>query len=255
MTDFVADKWRPSELKAFDRVARGDFELVHTSMTEKACTLSHIASWMGVESTLSSEIDTVGRINYGGHEWYQNKLLRMFSISGFARGSALLHENEDMDPVPVCVILEDDAILVDRFAERLASLLEELPRDFHFCSLGYSRPKAAPIIEYSSQLGIPSCLWYLTGYILSYEGARHLIESLPVAGPVDSWIGLKMCANWDNTYGDMIGVGKYTTAKTSLPPRKDLAKIMKFHAFAALVPLCAQKGGWRDKDTDITYSG
>ena len=255
LTDFVADKWRPSELKAFDRVARGDFELVHTSMTEKACTLSHIASWMGVESSLSSEIDTVGRINYGGHEWYQNKLLRMFSISGFARGSALLHENEDMDPVPVCVILEDDAILVDRFAERLASLLEELPRDFHFCSLGYSRPKAAPIIEYSSQLGIPSCLWYLTGYILSYEGARHLIESLPVAGPVDSWIGLKMCANWDNTYGDMIGVGKYTTAKTSLPPRKDLAKIMKFHAFAALVPLCAQKGGWRDKDTDITYSG
>lgn len=255
LTDFVADKWRPSELKAFDRVARGDFELVHTSMTEKACTLSHIASWMGVESTLSFEIDTVGRINAGGHEWYQNKLLRMFSISGFARGSALLHENEDMDPVPVCVILEDDAILVDRFAERLASLLEELPRDFHFCSLGYSRPKAAPIIEYSSQLGIPSCLWYLTGYILSYEGAKHLIESLPVAGPVDSWIGLKMCANWDNTYGDMMGVGKYTTAKTSLPPRKDLAKIVKFHAFAALVPLCAQKGGWRDKDTDITYSG
>ena len=120
-----------------------------------------------------------------GHEWYQNKLLRMFKISGFARGPALLRGNEDMDPVPVCVILEDDAVLNDRFAERLASLLEELPRDFHFCSLGYSRPKAAPMVEYSTHLGIPSCLWYLTGYVLSLEGARHLIKSLPVTGPVD----------------------------------------------------------------------
>lgn len=109
----------------------------------------------------------------------------MFKISGFAQGPALLHSNQGMDPVPVCVILEDDAVLVDRFAERLASLLEELPRDFHFCSLGYSRPKAAPMVEYSTHLGIPSCLWYLTGYILSLDGARHLIKGIPVTGPVD----------------------------------------------------------------------
>lgn len=75
-----------------------------------------------------------------------------------------------------------------------------------------------------------------------------------------------MCGNWDNKFGDLMGVGKYTKAKAKLPSRKDLAKIMKFRAFAALVPLCAQKvgtsttpaltrGGWRDKDTDITYSG
>ena len=53
LPDFVNAKWRPNELKAFDTDARDDFELVHTSMTEKACALSHIASWMGVESTLS----------------------------------------------------------------------------------------------------------------------------------------------------------------------------------------------------------
>ena len=43
LTDFVEDKWRPSILLAFDKVARGDFELVDTSMTEKACAMSHIA--------------------------------------------------------------------------------------------------------------------------------------------------------------------------------------------------------------------
>jgi len=264
LADFVKAKWRPSDLKAFDRDARDGFELVQTSMTEKACALSHIASWMGVESTLS-HIGSCTRGEYD-HEFYQKKLSRMFKISGFARGPALLPGNEDMDPVPVCVILEDDAVVSDRFAERLASLLEELPRDFHFCSLGYSRPKNAPMVEYSTHLGIPSCLWYLTGYILSLEGARHLIKSLPVTGPVDSWIGMKMCGNWDNTFGEFMGVGKYTRAKTKLPSRKDLAKIMKFRAFAALIPLCAQtlgttgttaltRGGWRNKDTDITYSG
>lgn len=77
-----------------------------------------------------------------------------------------------------------------------------------------------------------------------------------------------MCGNWDNKFGDCMGVGKFTKAKTKLPSRKDLARIIKFRAFAALVPLCAQKvgssstspsttreGGWRNRDTDITYSG
>ncbi|KAL9182178.1 hypothetical protein ACHAXT_012830 [Thalassiosira profunda] len=266
LKDFVADQWRPSDLKAFDRDARDDFKLVRTSNTEKACALSHVASWMGVESTLSQIGTTAGNnCELYGHEWYEKKLLRMFKISGFARGPAMLQQNDGMDPVPVCVVLEDDAVLHDRFAERLASLLEELPRDFHFCSLGYSRPKYAPMVEYSAHLGIPSCLWYLTGYVLSLAGARHLIQSLPVVGPVDSWIGLKMCANFENKFGDQMGVGKFTKAHAKLPSRKDLAKIVKFRAFAALAPLCEQKvgtaetamsrGGWRDKDTDIAYSG
>lgn len=110
-------------------------------------------------------------------------MVRLIKISGFARGEALLRENFDRDPSPCCVILEDDAVLCDRFKERLEALLEELPRDFHFCSLGYSRPPKAPLIEYSSQIGIPSCLWYLTGYIISLDGAEHLLKSLPVVGP------------------------------------------------------------------------
>ena len=262
LSDFVKAQWRPSELKAFDRDARDDFKLVNTSITEKACTLSHIASWMGVESTLSDVGSNSCRTGLG-HEWYQKKLIRMFKISGFAKGPPLLHENEGMEPVPVCVILEDDAALNDRFAERLESLLDELPRDFHFCSLGYSRPKSAPIVEYSSHVGIPSFLWYLTGYVLSLEGARYLIQSLPAVGPVDSWIGLKMVSNWDNKFGDNLNVGKklMSKEKLALPSRKDLTNIMKFRAFAALVPLCAQKtlssgqGSWRDRDSDITYSG
>ncbi len=77
-----------------------------------------------------------------------------------------------------------------------------------------------------------------------------------------------MCGKWENNFGNMLGIGKFTKTKTKLPSRKDLASIIKFRAFATLVPLCAQKvgstftsatmakgGGWRNRDTDITHSG
>ena len=204
---------------------------------------------------------------------YPNHILRLFKISGFAEGPALLAEKDHMPPAPVCVILEDDAILADRFAERLADVLKELPRDFHLCSIGYSRPKSAPIVPFSSKLGIPSMLWYLTGYCLSEEGANYLLESLPVVGPVDSWIALKMTSNWDNVFGMKLGVGVHAKPNSELPAHKDLCHILKFRAFCALEPLCTQKvrvaaaatagtvvaastgRNWRQRDTDIEYSG
>ena len=122
------------------------------------------------------------------------------------------------------------------------------------------------MIEVSSQLGIPTCLWYLTGYILSLGGSDHLLRSLPVVGPVDSWIGLKIMSNWDNIYGEQVGVGIHSQQNTKTPSRKELAQICRFRAFAALVPLCNQKThlqkvdsvsgrAWRQRDTDVSFSG
>lgn len=259
--EYVATHWRPSDLKAFDEDAISNKGLVKISSSERACALSHISSWEGVRRSLELSLPFEVRnrsLNNPRH------LLRLFRISGFASGRALLAENESMAPSAVCVILEDDAILVDRFVDRLDALLHELPRDFHFCSLGYSRPKTAPIVPYSSQLGIPTCIWYLTGYVLSLEGSKYLQHKLPVRGPVDSWIGLRMCANWENEYGQAIGVGMQTKATGGVPSRKELGQILKFRSFCALVPLCAQRvqvssagarRSWRQRDTDIEYSG
>ena len=221
---------------------------------------------------------------------YPSYSLRQFQISGYARGHALVSRNEGFGATPVCVVLEDDAILNDRFVDRLNSILEELPRDFHYCALGYGRPKTAPMVPFSSQLGIPTCLWYMTGYILSLEGAKYLLGQLPIRGPVDSWIGLLMFGNWDNSFGHSLGIGKHSripaAGKTSnkygsshaasssaFPSRRDLSSFLRFRAFAALTPLCSQKVGadvassgignsdghdkssWRQRDSDITYSG
>lgn len=269
LSKLVESHWRPNDLKPFDSEAPDVLTLARISPSEKACALSHIASWIGVKDSLSMrqilKEDGNNSIIRCPSELYQS-----FLISGYARGPALFPENEGMKATPICVILEDDAILVDRFVDRLEALLEELPRDFHFCSLGYSRPKTAPLIPYSSQISIPTSIWYLTGYILSLDGAKYLLDNLPIRGPVDSWIGLKMFSNWDNMFGHAMGVGMAT--RPCVEPsisRKDLRSLLKFRAFAAQIPLCSQKYGqqqngsfsastgrtWTQRDTDIRYSG
>jgi GR25 family glycosyltransferase involved in LPS biosynthesis len=275
LNKLVAPEWRPNDLKAFDRGAPDHEGLVPITASERACALSHLSSWTGALRSLElmqplqfdvSQSDGLFR--------HPEHMVRLFKISGFAEGPALLHQNECMPPAPVCVILEDDAMLVDRFAERLHALLKELPRDFHFCSLGYSRPKTAPIVPFTPLVGIPTMLWYLTGYIISEQGAKYLLNScLPVVGPVDSWIGLKMTSNWDNLYGANMGVGVHAKPNSKLPSRKELCSILQFRAFCAVHPLCSQhvRGGstntreaarsasatrnWRHRDTDIEYSG
>jgi len=264
---YVSLKWRPHDLKPFDTKATNDEHLlVRISDTERACALSHISTWRGITRSLTLKAEETPWKSSFQHTEH---LRRLFLSSGFARGQPLERKNIGMPPALVCVVLEDDAILCDRFAERLDSLLEELPRDFHFCSLGYGRPATAPLVKFSSQLCVPTCIWYLTGYVVSLEGAEHLLGSLPVRGPVDSWIGLKMCANWDNSFGESVGVGVQSKPKVEGPSRKDFATIMKFRAFAACDPLCSQKvmnagrsattnaagRNWRQRDTDITYSG
>jgi len=127
LNDYVSTHWRPSDLKTFDANARKDDRLVRLSVSERACALSHISSWNGVKNSIS---DVASAPN-------DKRLLQLLRISGFASGPPFLSENEGMPPSPVCVILEDDAKLVDQFNDKLAVILSELPRDFHFCSLGY----------------------------------------------------------------------------------------------------------------------
>eukprot|EP00980_Cylindrotheca_fusiformis_P015976 scaffold4690_cov116-Cylindrotheca_fusiformis.AAC.6 len=280
LNGYVDTHWRPNDLKVFDTEAPNSLDLVRISSSEKACALSHIASWKGISRCLASTPPELSGDNGDSVFRDHDHLRRKFHIGGYARGPALFPENEGMGPSPVCIVLEDDAILVDRFVDRLESVLAELPRDFHFCSLGYSRPKTAPLIPYSTEIGMPSCIWYLTGYILSLEGASYLLNKLPVLGPVDSWIGLHMFRNWDNMFGHAMGVGMAAAAKPSSGgdstsngiSRKDLRSLLRFRAFAATVPLCSQKVGvgsnnnhhnnnnstgrnWRQRDTDIVYSG
>jgi GR25 family glycosyltransferase involved in LPS biosynthesis len=275
LNSLVHVQWRPNDLKPFDRDAPSDESLVRMSETEVACALSHIASWKGALRSLQLDNHQNADKNRTPNNLFDYPLhtLRSLRIGGFARGPALLYQNTHMSPAPVMIILEDDAILVDRFRERLDELLEELPRDFHFCSIGFSRPKSAPIVQYGKHCGVPTHVFYLTGYLLSAAGAEYLLNQLPVVGPVDSFIGLKMTSNWANVFGEHVGVGIQSKPIADPVAKKDMARILSFRAFCALEPLCSQRVGtvtaaaasvtgrglagraWRQRDTDVQYSG
>eukprot|EP00549_Striatella_unipunctata_P015236 CAMPEP_0118701920 /NCGR_PEP_ID=MMETSP0800-20121206/17560_1 /TAXON_ID=210618 ORGANISM="Striatella unipunctata, Strain CCMP2910" /NCGR_SAMPLE_ID=MMETSP0800 /ASSEMBLY_ACC=CAM_ASM_000638 /LENGTH=397 /DNA_ID=CAMNT_0006602977 /DNA_START=90 /DNA_END=1283 /DNA_ORIENTATION=- len=305
--------WHPTDLRAFDESMEkiivsnnGDEKVAKMSPSEVACALSHIASWKGVERHLEGFLSSLLLSSKTGDNNINNKqrqqqaaaaataaccygvynslesLQGLIRVAGFAQGPSLSSTTttnvDDLPPVPVCMIVEDDAIFCERFSERLELLLRELPRDFHYCALGYSRPKRAPMVSFSTStsgasasasgsgssvsqlLAIPTCLWYATGYLLSLEGARYLQAQLPLKGPVDAWLGMRMCANFENVYGEGLGVGIKTSSSCTFLPRRALVKVLKFRAYCAKSPLVSQemwsqRTNWRERDSDIEYSG
>ena len=266
LDSLVKPQWRPNDLRAFDMHASDDPNLlVSLSPSEKACALSHIATWKGIASC---------------------SFANTFTYTGFARGDPI-HDPigkigvNHMPPCPVALVLEDDAALVDRFQDRLDQLLEELPRDFHYCALGYAKPKQAPLLDIPGcqHIQLPTMTWYLTGYLLSQAGAQYLLSRLPVVGPIDAWMGRKMIltSNWENEFGHRMGVGDapqngsdYVRPVLSM---KEIRLCVKFRAYCASIPLCDQKvrtatatgasashrdkpvQNWRLRDSDIVYSG
>ena len=88
LSDFIQEEWEPSELSAFDKHAGSEFEDAHTTTSEKACALSHIATWAGVESCLSC-FDS--RLDLDSKAENLEKVVRLIPISGFARGPPLLN--------------------------------------------------------------------------------------------------------------------------------------------------------------------
>lgn len=52
LNNFVESHWRPNDLQVFDTEAPESLDLVRISSSEKACALSHIASWRGVIRSL-----------------------------------------------------------------------------------------------------------------------------------------------------------------------------------------------------------
>jgi len=66
LQDNVSPRWRPHDLKAFDRKANNDeHALVWISESERACALSHIATWKGVLRSLSDSVTDADKASSG----------------------------------------------------------------------------------------------------------------------------------------------------------------------------------------------
>lgn len=100
------------------------------------------------------------------------------------------------------LILEDDVWFHSGFARNLDKVWSEvvskseIKGSFDVLYLSYLEVKhGAPKTILSRHLFQPvRGLWYLSGYILSREGAKKLIRLLPSRGPIDLWINHQFVA-------------------------------------------------------------
>ena len=97
---------------------------------------------------------------------------------------------------PYALVLEDDVWFRRGFARHLDRARAEIDGEggatqrFHILYLSYKEVKdGAQKTFVSRSLFRPvRGLWYLSGYVLSREGAAKLLTLLPCRGPVDMWI-------------------------------------------------------------------
>lgn len=164
----------------------------------------------------------LGYLAYSGNE---------LNLSGSERACSMSHlriwrQIAKADDGKPTLILEDDAVLSPDFGTRLPQLLSSvkaLPNSGKpdLVYLGYS--VGAPLKrEVAAGLLEAEYLWTTIGYLLWPEGAKKLIDALPVNQPTDNFVA------W-------------------------FVKTRRLRAFAASPKLVEPEGAW-DVGSDVTHS-
>lgn len=108
--------------------------------------------------------------------------------------------------VPVTLIMEDDFIFCYNFQEKIENIFEnELPSKWDMLYLSKLPNQFGFTWDpHSENLArLYNGVWWLSGYVLTYEGAKKLLKGLPIVGPVDVWINyqfknMKVYSAYDN---------------------------------------------------------
>jgi GR25 family glycosyltransferase involved in LPS biosynthesis len=120
-----------------------------------------------------------------------NKILCSSAETGIAFSHYRIWKEIVENKTPVTLIMEDDFEFCHKFQDKIESIFEkELPNDWDLLYLS-SLPNQFGFTwdPHSQNLSrLYNGVWWLSGYVLTYEGAKKLLEGLPIVGPVDVWI-------------------------------------------------------------------
>lgn len=139
------------------------------------------------------------------------------------------------EKIPYALILEDDVIFERPFATQLNKTWQELRErrrggsDFDVLYLSYHEvERGAQKISLSPNLTrVIRGYWWMSGYVVSYQGANRLLNSLPIKGPVDLWL---------NQHFPELDV--YSTPVSIISQRTDLPSTNSY----SILPLLSQLG-------------
>lgn len=145
---------------------------------------------------------------------------------------------------PFALVIEDDICLHPNFStlmdtswneimhkEKKSGLFDILFLSFREVDLG-----AEKTIYTDSTFQLFRGIWYMSGYVLSKEGANKLIEMLPLHGPVDLWINHK----FDHIKALM-------TQKSIIPQRSDEESVN----FYSVLPILSKIGVLNDGSPSV----
>jgi len=88
------------------------------------------------------------------------------------------------------LILEDDITIDEDFNNKLNGLLRNIPKDFDILFLGYHSTSDKYLKRVNTFYSKPTKLYGLFGYIVTFEGAKKLLEIFPITQQIDSEIPL-----------------------------------------------------------------
>ena len=142
------------------------------------------------------------------------------------------------------LVIEDDICLHPNFSSLMEESWKELIKketkgnlfDILFLSFKEVDLGAEKVAFTESTFKLFRGIWYMSGYVLSKEGASKLIEMLPLRGPVDLWINHK----FDQLTALMI-------KKSIIPQRSDEASVN----FYSVLPILSQIGVLNDGSPSV----
>ncbi len=142
--------------------------------------------------------------------------------------------------IPYVLIMEDDVFFEASFAEQLNRTWRVLPAArsdgsrFDTLYLSYREVACgARRRSVSSDLvRVSGGYWWLSGYVLSQAGARRLLDSLPITGPVDLWFNLQFSR-----------MEVYSTPTSVISQRVDLPSDNSY----SILPILSQLGIQSDR--------
>ncbi|WP_226653177.1 family 16 glycosylhydrolase [Leifsonia sp. LS1] len=136
--------------------------------------------------------------------------------------------------VPSALVLEDDVFMGWGFARRLREVWQSLERersasslDLLYLAFNDVRP------ERDASRGAPAVrrqapgLWEAAGYVLTRQGAKKLLDRIPVRGPVDLWLNFQLAE-----------LGAYTSASPLIEQRADEPSTNSY----SVLPVLSQVG-------------
>lgn len=134
------------------------------------------------------------------------KILCSAAETGIAISHYRVWKNIVKNKIPVTLIMEDDFIFCNKFQDRVEEIFEnELPSKWDLLYLSklpnYSGFRWDPHSKNLARLY--NGVWWLSGYVVTYEGAKKLLKGLPIIGPVDVWINyqfprMEVYSTYDN---------------------------------------------------------